>query len=324
MEKTHYQTLNVPETAGIDEIKKAYRKLCLQHHPDKGGDVNKFKEISSAYETIGDPSKKNEYDLMRKNPFMRMNSMGGNGEFDNINMDDLFANIFFGGMAQGMPPGMPPGLAGMFPPGMFPPGMPGAGGPGNIHIFRTNGNPLEQLQKPTPIILTIHVNMDQVYTGTTVPVEIERWLIEDGNKVFEKQTLYVTVNKGVDENEIIILKNQGNVVNENCKGDVKIFIKVENNTEFQRKGLDLLLEKTISLKEALCGFSFEIKYMNNKTYTINNHLGNIIPPEYQKIIPDMGLTREGHSQKGNLIINFHVQFPEKLSEETTEKIRELL
>ena len=43
-------------------------------------------------------------------------------------------------------------------------------------------------------------------------------------------------------------------------GDVKIFIKIENNTEFQRKGLDLIIEKQRSLKEALCGFGFELKY----------------------------------------------------------------
>jgi DnaJ family protein A protein 2 len=327
MEKTHYDTLNVSENAGIDEIKKAYRKLCLKHHPDKGGDVNIFKEISSAYETIGDSQKRNEYDAMRKNPFMRMNSMGGHGDmgFENINVDDLFANIFFGGMAgmpgmPGMPGmhGMPPGMAGMFPPG-FPP-------PGNIHIFRTNGTGSihEILQKPTPIILNIQVTMDQVYSGTTLPLEVERWIIENGNKVFEKQTLYVNIEKGVDDNEIIVLKDKGNVVNDTCKGDVKVFVKVVNNTEFQRRGLDLFLEKTISLKEALCGFSFEIKYMNNKSYTINNHPGNIIPPEYQKVIPDMGLLREGHSQRGNLIIQFHVLFPEKISEENIVKLKEIL
>ena len=75
--------------------------------------------------------------------------------------------------------------------------------------------------------------------------------------------------------------------------------------------MDLFIQKEISLKDALCGFSFELKYINNKTYTINNHAGNIIPPNYQKIIPEMGLMRDEH--KGNLIIQFNLVFPETLS-----------
>jgi len=53
-----YQTLGVSETASQDEIKKAYRKLAVQHHPDKGGDEDTFKKISEAYDTIGDENKR--------------------------------------------------------------------------------------------------------------------------------------------------------------------------------------------------------------------------------------------------------------------------
>ena len=84
----------------------------------------------------------------------------------------------------------------------------------------------------------------------------------------------------------------------------------------------LLDEKNITLKEALCGFSFEIKYLNGKSYTLNNNKGNIIPPEYKKVYPNMGLTRENH--KGNMIIHFHVDFPETLTSEQIEKISEIL
>jgi DnaJ family protein A protein 2 len=112
-------------------------------------------------------------------------------------------------------------------------------------------------------------------------------------------------------------------MNEQCKGDVKIFIKVENDSDFKRQGLDLLLEKSISLKEALCGFVFDMKYINGKNYSINNQAGSIIIPDYQKVIPGMGLSREGH-KNGNLIIHFKVQFPEKLSDEQIIKIQEIL
>ena len=95
-----------------------------------------------------------------------------------------------------------------------------------------------------------------------------------------------------------------------------------NSHWYEQKGLDLFLEKSISLKESLCGFSFELKYLNDKVYTINNQPGNIIPPDYKKIIPNMGLTRE--NTKGNLIINFKIIFPTNLTQEQIIQLNNLL
>jgi DnaJ-class molecular chaperone len=312
MDKSYYDTLEVPETATSDEIKRAYRKMSLKYHPDKNigkpeiSDV--FTKINEAFETLGNSDKKREYDMSRKNPFMRMNTMRGGGNFDGGNpfgnIDEMFSNIFFGGM------GGP--TAEMFQPG------------GNVHIFR-NGVPVNLsrgLQKPTPIIIRIKINMEQVLTGATIPIEVDRWIVENDSKVFEKETVYVSIPKGIDTNEIILLREQGNIVNDVCKGDIKIFVDVENNTGIQRNGLDLIYEKRISLKEALCGFSFELKYINGKTYTINNQRGNIIPPEYLKMIPNMGLTRD--KAIGNLIIHFKVDFPSSLTEEQMKVLSEVL
>ena len=65
---THYETLGIPESASQDEIKKAYRKLASQHHPDKGGDTKKFQEIQTAYDALGDPAKRDQYDHELENP----------------------------------------------------------------------------------------------------------------------------------------------------------------------------------------------------------------------------------------------------------------
>jgi molecular chaperone DnaJ len=90
----HYQTLGVPKTASQDEIKKAFRKLASQHHPDKGGDTAKFQEIQAAYDTLGDPAKRAEYD----NPRPQFSgSPGGAGA--QFNMHDIFSQMFGGGMA---------------------------------------------------------------------------------------------------------------------------------------------------------------------------------------------------------------------------------
>ena len=314
-----------------NDIKRAYRELSLKYHPDRNcgnTDFNsKFQQINEAYETLGDDQKREEYEQTRNNPFFKM-SMGGGGGGGGL--DDLLNNLFSAGMMGGLggasgggggfsmhPMHMHPGFVGSF-------GGGGVGGP-NIRIFRTSSagpSPAPALQKPTPVVKTITLNMEQVLNGGNVPVDIERWIIENDLKVFENETLYVPIPQGIDDNEIIILKNKGNALTDECRGDVKLFIKVENNTEFERQGLDLLINKTISLKEALCGFSFELKYINGKTYTLNNTLGNIIPPNYKKVILNMGLTREGRI--GNLIIHFMVEFPEKLEVSKLEELNNIL
>jgi len=311
----YYQTLGVSETASSDEIKKAYRSLSLKYHPDRTqGDVEKaniFKNVNAAYEILSDNEKRREYDMSRKNPFMRMNSFGGNGD-PNVNMNNIFESMFFGGM-----PGMFPGMHGGVFPGGFPAGQ-------NVRVF-VNGMPVNMSQgveKPAAIVKTIQISMETVLNGGKIPIDIDRWVLENGNKVFENVKVYVDIFKGIDNNEVLVLKDQGNKVNDTCKGDVNVFINIANNTCFTRRGLDLIMKKEISLKESLCGFSFEIKYVNGKSYTINNAAGNIIPPEYLKVIPGMGLTREQHT--GNLIIHFQVKFPETLTKEQTDAIGKLL
>jgi len=63
--KDYYQILGVSEGISQEDLKKTYRKLSKQHHPDRGGDENKFKEISEAYDTLGDKNKRQEYDQRR-------------------------------------------------------------------------------------------------------------------------------------------------------------------------------------------------------------------------------------------------------------------
>lgn len=86
----HYSTLGVPRDATQEEIKKAYRKLAMTHHPDKGGDPAAFQKLNDAYEVLGDAAKRQQYD----NPAMQ-NSFG-NFQFDqhNFDLNNLFSHIF--------------------------------------------------------------------------------------------------------------------------------------------------------------------------------------------------------------------------------------
>ena len=65
---SHYETLGVAANATPDEIKSAFRKLAKQHHPDTGGDTNKFQQINEAYNTLKDPQSRAGYDHSLRNP----------------------------------------------------------------------------------------------------------------------------------------------------------------------------------------------------------------------------------------------------------------
>lgn len=324
----YYEILGVKNNATPEEIKKAYRKLSLKYHPDRNRDdpsfVSSFQKISEAYETLSDENKKNEYDMKKSNPFFRQGGVSG---MPMGGIDEIFQHIF----QQGNNPSF-----------MHGPGFPFAhhGGP-NIRIFRNgSGGPMHfhqqsfnneethgfnffnNFEKPVPIIKNITINMQQVLTGDNVPVEIDRWLVQHGQKVFEKETIYVKIPQGIDDNEIIVIEGKGNVMHEKIKGDIKIIIKIQNDTEFKRHGLDLIIEKTISLKDALCGVNFEINYINGKTYSIHNNRGNIIHPNYKKVINKMGLTRDNNV--GNLIIFLRVTFPDTLSEDIIQQLEKIL
>ena len=90
----HYSVLGVTKTATPDEIKKAYRKLASQHHPDKGGDTAKFQQIQEAYAVLSDPEKKAQYD----NPQPQGFNMGPGGfQFNmgpGMDINDIFGQIF--------------------------------------------------------------------------------------------------------------------------------------------------------------------------------------------------------------------------------------
>ena len=92
-QENFYNVLGVSETATQDEIKKAYRKLAVEHHPDKGGSEDKFKTIAQAYDILGDEDKRKQYDNRRQNPF--------NGGFNPF--EDLFGNSFYTSRKRAVP-----------------------------------------------------------------------------------------------------------------------------------------------------------------------------------------------------------------------------
>jgi len=307
---THYDVLGVSREASIDEIKSAYRKLSLKWHPDrcpqdkKEEAQSKFQEIGAAYETLNDERRRQEYNMELDGV-----RMGGDQEVD---MSDII-NMMFGG--AGMPfsmPGRGPGIH-IF----HGSGMPGMGMDGfHQHIFR-------QMNKPPPIIKQINISFEQAYAGCTLHENVEKWTIKSDIKIHVVESVYVSIHQGVDNGEIIIMRDCGNTVSNELKGDIKFIINVSPSPVFERQGMDLIHKRTISLKESLTGFSFEILHVNGKTLCLNNLTHRtIITPNYKKVISNLGMVRDGNV--GNLIIVFDVAFPEKLTNEQTSKIMEIL
>jgi DnaJ family protein B protein 4 len=303
-----YSTLGVESGATQEDIKKAYRKLSMRWHPDKNPApeaTEKFKELSIAYDILSDPVKRNEYD----------NKNGGLGfDMTSVNIPDLF-KVFMGG--QNGPGGsMPFG----FPPGVVIGGM-SEDLTGQMPNFSVQ-NIFNNLRKPPPIINEVTISMKEAYQGLSHPIKVKRWIAMKEGKTFEEETIYLTIPEGVDDGEIIISRDKGNVLYPDMKGDVKTFIKVSNDSSFKRHGLDLDYTHIITLKEALCGFSFGIEHLNGVCYKINNTNGTIIHPSYKKTIPKKGMKRDG--MEGNLNIHFIIEFPKALSEEAIEKLNLVL
>ena len=316
MPQNYYDILGVEKQASEDEIKKAFRKLSLKYHPDRNSDplaTEKFKEINEAHEILTNQEKRQQYDFQSGGGF----PMGGGdmgAEMHDIN--NIFRS-FFGGSPGG--PGGPGGFAFNMGGGpdihVFHGGM--GGMPGMQHPFFQNMN------KPPPIIKNIQLSMNQVYSGCVFPVQIEKWNVVNNIKNIETQILNITIPAGIDENEVIVLRDMGNTIDNQMKGDIKICIQINNETEFMRQGMDLVVKKQLTLKESLCGFKFEIKHLNGKMLAFNNHTNiTVIKPGYKKVVPNLGMTKDGRS--GTLIIDFDVLFPDVLGDDQIQKLADIL
>jgi len=309
-----YDILGVSKTATQEEIKKAYRKLSLQFHPDRNNNsqesTDKYQEINSAYDVLGSEQDRANYDRQRGSNVFSQGFGPGHVEVNPADIFNFLNKNIFEQMGQHMSMGpMHMNMHGMNLGGI------------NLGDLAMDGIK-NKLMKPTPIIKTEEINLSKAYNGCKIPITIKRWVVENNVKKEETETVYLQIPKGVDDNEIIILRGKGNALSQNNIGDVKVFIKIINDTGFIRNGLDLILNKNISLKEALCGFSFDLKYIDGRVFKITNGSGHIVTHNYTKIINNMGLTRDAHV--GNLLINFTVDFPNELSAEQIESLSKIL
>ena len=326
-----YKLLGVSKTATENEIKKAYRKLSLEYHPDKNPSPDagsKFQKINEAYEILGDVDKRKMYDnngSMPGSPFGNGNSPFCENPFGPGGFP------FFHASTQSMPrrPGNDPNIHNInrifeqFFTGhmgtMFEEeihhatGQPGHHHHPNIRIFQ-NGKPVDPstMFKPPTIDKNIDVTLEQAYSGFKLELETD---------VKECDKIEVMVQRGIRDNENMILLGKGLRGNNGQHGDVNLKFTILPHETFTLKGKDLYYKTTISLKEALCGFTITLNHINGQTLRLNNQ--NVIHPGFEREITSYGMVREGE-ETGKMVIVFDVKFPMQLTIEKKEQIEKII
>jgi len=322
---THYNILGVSPDASESEIRKAYRQLSLQYHPDRNDSIDaveKFKQINEANEILSDPDKRKQYDFELEH---------GQGSFEQQehmqDINNIMSQMFGSGM--GFPfPGMAFNIRGggmggggqnvrIFHNG-FPVNVGGGGGGGDpfVHLF-------QHIHKPPPIEKTVSITLVQSYNGGETIINFDRTTILNGIRSLEHVQLTIQIPQGIHEGEQHILENQGNATNETIRGDLHIKFELQTHTHFRREGNDLHYKATISLKDAICGFNMTIQHINGKMLTMNNESNpTIIKPNYKKTVAGLGMIHKGVI--GNLIIDFSIEFPNEYPSDIISKLKLLL
>ncbi|GAA0174061.1 chaperone [Lithospermum erythrorhizon] len=350
----YYDVLGVGKNSSQDEIKKAYRKSAIKNHPDKGGDPEKFKEISHAYEVLSDPEKREIYDQYGEEA-LKEGMGGGGGGHDPF---DIFQS-FFGGSPFG-------------------------GGP-----FGGGGSSRGRRQRRgEDVVHPLKVSLEDLYNGTSKKLSLSRNVlcskckgkgsksgasmtcsgcqgsgmkvsirqlgpsmiqqmqhpcneckgtgesINDkdrcpqckGEKVSqEKKVLDIHVEKGMQNSQKITFPGEADEAPDTVTGDIVFVLQQKEHPKFKRKGDDLFVEHSLSLTEALCGFHFVLTHLDNRQLLIKSQPGEVVKPDQFKAINDEGMPMyQRPFMKGKLYIHFSVDFPDSLTPEQCKALETVL
>jgi len=334
-----YKALGVSKTASDSEIKKAYRKLAVTHHPDKGGDENKFKEINAAYQVLSDPEKKKTYDQHGLEGL----EGGGGGEGG----EDIFSMFFGGGRRR--PQGPPRGddinhsikasLEDMYNGKEVRlaisrnkpcPDCEGRGGKvgAERQCSDCNGRGIRvQLRQIGPgMVQQMQMACPSCKQTGKILDERDKCKACKGGKTFkDRKVLTVNIEKGMKQGSKIKFAGEADELPGTIPGDVIISIQEKEHEVFKRKGADLVCTIPLQLSEALCGFVKTITHLDKRVLKIEVQPGEVIKQDAVKLIDGEGMPFHGNPfTKGRLFVHFNIVFPKTLPLATVRTIREAL
>jgi DnaJ-class molecular chaperone len=188
--------------------------------------------------------------------------------------------------------------------------MSGMGGMPEPMIFFTE-EPININMNVEPLDKKVEITFEQSYKGANIPVLIEREFRKGNNYFKEQEKIYIVIPAGIDDGEIIEIADKGNGTFDR-RGSVRLHIKIIQHNTFERKGLNIVYNHTISFKESICGFESLIHFIDGTPLKLKSSKGNIIQNGDEKIVKGKGFNRDG--QSGDLVIHFKVT-----SQELTEE-----
>jgi molecular chaperone DnaJ len=295
--KDFYSVLGVSKSATADEIKKAYRKLAMQLHPDKNPgnkkSEDKFKEVTEAYEVLSDPEKRKKYDTFGSSDFsgfsgaggfegFRQNAGPGGGSFhggpENFQdiFGDVFGDIFAGSRARGRRP-----------------------------------------QRGADLRYSLSITLEEAASGCEKVITFVR----QKGTANETAKLSVQVPAGVKENQKLKLNQEGDTPpNNGVPGDLYVIINIQPHPFFVRDENDVLLEFPISFTDALLGCEIEIPTLTGKSVLK-------IPPGASSgqtfRLKSKGFTRLGGLGSGDMLVKIQIIIPNKLTQEEKSLVEKL-
>jgi curved DNA-binding protein len=257
----------------------------MKHHPDRGGDEATFKKISEAYDILSDPQKKQIVDL-GGDP----KNQGGGGYGNSFNQGPF--EFHFGG-------GVPPGMEDIF--GRF-----GFG----------SGFGRQPMQKNKTLNITVDITLEDVLSGKDINAEIT---IPGTGK---RKMINIAIPAGIEHGQQIRYEGMGDdAIRELRPGDLIVNVNVRQHNLFRREHSDLILEKSVSVWDAIIGSTLDIETLDGKTLTINVPQGT----KHGTILScrGEGLPIMRSRNRGNLLIMIKIDMPRNLSSSQLDKIKSL-
>jgi len=343
MGKDYYKVLGVSRSAADDEIKKSYRKLALKYHPDKNqseGAEEKFKEIGEAYDVLSDKSKKQTYDQYGEeglkggmgNQGTQGPNISGNGPNFKYtyhgNPNDTFSKFF--------------GKSSPFESYFGEGGTQNMNGPeemdvdfsdilGNSDTLRgftqygQRGQKRKQpIQDPT-LEKDLLISLEDMMTGVAKKMKISRKVYsENGSVSKEDKVLKIDVKPGWKSGTKVTFAKEGDRVPGKIPADIAFIIRDKPHPIFVREGANINYTYKIPLREALCGTIVQVPTLDGKKLGINCK-EEVIQPNTIKRLQGYGLPFHKEPQrKGDLIVNFDILFPDKLSQNSKNILSDVL